>query len=65
MLENLGATIQSVRLDKNRVVSQLSRMQRGGTRSSFDMPLVVADMIQITRRCPRIFHSCSKRRGFV
>ena len=43
MLENLGATVQSSRLDKRRVFSQLSRMQPGGMRSSFDMPLVIAD----------------------
>jgi hypothetical protein len=43
MLENLGMTVQSARLDKRRVISQLSRMQPGGLCSNFDMPLVIAD----------------------
>jgi hypothetical protein len=43
MLGNLGVTVQSARLDKNRVISQLGRMQPGGMRSSFDTPLVITD----------------------
>lgn len=43
MLQNLGVTVQSARLDKNCVILQLSRMQPGGMRSSFYTPLVIAD----------------------
>ena len=43
MLENLGVTIQSARLDKCHVFSQLSRMQPGGMHLGFDVPLVIAD----------------------
>ncbi|KAF8554287.1 hypothetical protein OG21DRAFT_1522569 [Imleria badia] len=35
MLENLAATVQSAKLDKNRVISQLSRMQPGDVVSFF------------------------------
>ena len=69
MLENLGATVQSARLDKSRVVSQLSRMQPGGMRSSFDIPIVIADdpnHVQMSSRFSSALktpRSCLKSKG--
>ncbi|KAG6375284.1 hypothetical protein JVT61DRAFT_3506 [Boletus reticuloceps] len=42
MLENLGVTVQSAKLDTGRVMSQLSDMQQGGTCPKFVTHLAMA-----------------------
>ncbi|KAG6377846.1 hypothetical protein JVT61DRAFT_14627 [Boletus reticuloceps] len=49
MLENLGATVPSAKFDRKRVLAQLSRMQRGGTRSTFVTRVAWPLMIRMTQ----------------
>lgn len=64
MLENLAANVQSPRLDKKRVISQLNRMRTGGTRSIFDATrLVSADDVIHAQRSSRSSFA-RKTRGF-